>query len=411
LIDSLNLKDEHGLQSYFIGRIEKYLNSKGKKIIGWDEILEGGLAPNAAVMSWRGESGGIEAAKQKHKVVMTPTSHCYFDYYQSSHSGEPLAIGGFLPLEKVYRYSPIPKKLSRSKRKYILGAQANLWTEYMPTMDHVLYMTYPRALALIEKTWSRKAPKHAVFEKKLYSNHFQFLKEWFIPFSKTSLDVKIHTTSNTPGKVTIHCEAPDSTANIFISVNGQESNYNSPIQLNSGNKGSLIVIQSRAEGKQGNSRTTEKNILLHQSVGANIIFITPPSKNFSVGGSMTLVDGVIGDRPWKGNQWLGYSGDTVLIHFDFQEKKNLTNFKIGFLKDNGSWIYLPRSIYLEKKIEGKWHVFINAHVSGEQNSLRLNENIEEIRVRIIPYDKIKEGKPDGSHDPWLFMDEIRFEWK
>jgi len=411
LIDSLNLKDEHGLQSYFIRRIEKYLNSKGKQIIGWDEILEGGLAPNAAVMSWRGESGGIQAAKQKHKVVMTPTSHCYFDYYQSSHSGEPLAIGGFLPLDKVYKYSPIPEKLPRSKRKYILGAQANLWTEYMPTMDHVLYMTYPRSLALIEKTWSRKAPTFTEFEQKLYSSHFSFMESWNVPFSKASLDVKISVTSNTPGHVNILCESSDSTAKIFYSINGKASNYIFPIDLRSGKKDSLIVIKSWAEGEQGKSRITEKIVLLHQSVGAKISFITPPHNKFSVGGSITLVDGVLGDKPWKGDQWLGYSGDTVLIHFNFEEKKNLTNFKIGFLEDNGSWIYLPHNIHLEKKIDGKWVVFINANVSAEQNSLRLNERLNEIRIRILPNDKIEDGKPGGSHDPWLFIDEIRFEWK
>ena len=349
LIDSLNLKDEHGLQSYFIQRLEKYLNSKGKQIIGWDEILEGGLAPNAAVMSWRGESGGIQAAKQKHKVVMTPTSHCYFDYYQSSHAREPIAIGGFLPLEKVYQYSPIPANLPRSKRKYILGAQANLWTEYMPKMDHVLYMTYPRALALIEKTWSRKAPLYKEFERKLYSKHFQWMESWSIPFSKASLDVKINALPTTLGTVNIECQSPDSTSKIFYSIGENIEIYNAPFDLNAGNNDSTIFIKSWAEGIQGKSRITDKKILLHQSIGSKITAITTPHNKFSVGGSMTLVDGVIGERPWKGDQWLGYSGDTILIHFNFEEKKKLTNFKIGFLEDNGSWIYLPQNIHLEKK--------------------------------------------------------------
>ena len=130
------------MQNYFITRIEKYLNSKGKQIIGWDEILEGGLAPNATVMSWRGIEGAVEAAKQKHNVVMTPTSHCYFDYYQSTNSDEPTAIGGFLPLEKVYDFNPIPSELNEDEAKYILGAQGNIWTEYMPTEDQVEYMAF-----------------------------------------------------------------------------------------------------------------------------------------------------------------------------------------------------------------------------------------------------------------------------
>ena len=117
------------MQSYFITRIEKYINSKGKQIIGWDEILEGGLAPNATVMSWRGIDGAVQAAKQKHDVILTPQSHCYFDHYQSDSENEPLAIGGFLPLEKVYSFNPIPEELSKEEAKYVLGAQGNIWTE------------------------------------------------------------------------------------------------------------------------------------------------------------------------------------------------------------------------------------------------------------------------------------------
>jgi hexosaminidase len=150
------LSDEHELQSYFIQRIEKYLNARGKKIIGWDEILEGGLAPNAAVMSWRGEEGGIAAAKAGHDVVMTPGFALYFDHYQGDPQNEPVAIGGNTPLKKVYSYEPIPASLAQDEQRFILGAQANVWTEYIKTPEHVEYMTYPRALALAEVVWSPK---------------------------------------------------------------------------------------------------------------------------------------------------------------------------------------------------------------------------------------------------------------
>lgn len=149
------LSDEHELQSYFVQRMEKYINGKGKQIIGWDEILEGGLAPNATVMSWRGEKGGIEAAQQHHDVIMTPTTYNYFDYYQSEDTdNEPLAIGGFLPLEKVYSYNPIPDELDKEEESFVLGAQGNVWTEYMKTEDQVEYMTFPRMTALSEVVWS-----------------------------------------------------------------------------------------------------------------------------------------------------------------------------------------------------------------------------------------------------------------
>jgi hexosaminidase len=154
------LATEHELQSYFVQRIEKFLNEKGKKLIGWDEILEGGLAPNAAVMSWRGEEGGIAAAKQHHFVVMSPGTYCYLDHYQADPKTEPLAIGGFLPLEKVYSYDPVPASLTKEEASYIMGAQGNVWTEYMKTPEYVEYMVYPRAAALAEVVWSPKDSKN-----------------------------------------------------------------------------------------------------------------------------------------------------------------------------------------------------------------------------------------------------------
>jgi hexosaminidase len=159
-IKNEKLANEHELQSYFVRRMEKYINSKGRQIIGWDEILEGGLAPNATVMSWRGEEGGIEAAKQNHDVVMTPVKWCYFDYYQDSSKDEPLAIGGYLPVSKVYSYEPIPSLLSPDQAKRILGVQGNLWTEYIPTSDQAEYMEYPRACALAEVGWSSKESRN-----------------------------------------------------------------------------------------------------------------------------------------------------------------------------------------------------------------------------------------------------------
>jgi hexosaminidase len=164
-----HLKDEYELQSYFIRRIEAYLHARGRRMIGWDEILEGGLAPNASVMSWRGMEGGIQAAHEGHDVVMTPTSHCYFDYYQSSDvSAEPPAIGGFLPLEKVYAFEPVPLGCTAGEAQHILGAQGNLWTEYVSTPKHAGYMLFPRTTALAEVVWSVTDNRNfADFEQRL----------------------------------------------------------------------------------------------------------------------------------------------------------------------------------------------------------------------------------------------------
>lgn len=158
-IKELKLKDEHELQSYFIQRMEKYLNEKGKTIIGWDEILEGGLAPNAIVMSWRGEDGGIEAVKQNHSVIMTPSNWCYLDYAQFAKE-DSLVIGGYTSLQKVYEYEPVPAKMDASKTKFVLGAQSNVWTEYMNNEAKVEYMIFPRVFAMSEVLWSPKGSRN-----------------------------------------------------------------------------------------------------------------------------------------------------------------------------------------------------------------------------------------------------------
>jgi hexosaminidase len=174
LIKEKALKDEHGLQSYFIQRIEKYLNSKGRNIIGWDEILEGGLAPNATVMSWRGEAGGIEAAKQHHDVIMTPTTYVYFDYSQTKKE-DSLTIGGYLPLETVYNYEPLPAQLTTEEQAFIKGVQANVWSEYMSNPPKVQYMVFPRMTALSEVAWSGKDKKNWTdFQRRLQTQYKRY---------------------------------------------------------------------------------------------------------------------------------------------------------------------------------------------------------------------------------------------
>ncbi len=161
-IKELGLKDEHELQSYFIKEMDTFLTSHGRRLIGWDEILEGGLAPNATVMSWRGERGGVQAAKAGHDVVMAPTGFTYFDYYQAKPEGEPPAIGGFLPLERVYSYDPVPKDLTAGEARHVLGVQGQLWTEYIPTAKKAEYMAFPRLTALAEIAWTN--PEHKDYE-------------------------------------------------------------------------------------------------------------------------------------------------------------------------------------------------------------------------------------------------------
>ena len=178
----LGIDDEHALQSWFIQRMDTFLTHKGRRLVGWDEILEGGLAPGAVVMSWRGEDGGIAAAQAGHDVIMAPTSHTYLDYYQADAKQEPLAIGGFLPLNKVYSYNPIPDILSPDEARHVLGVQGQVWTEYIPTPEHAEYMAYPRACALAEVAWTDPAHKDYPEFRQRLAPHVERLKRLHVNF-------------------------------------------------------------------------------------------------------------------------------------------------------------------------------------------------------------------------------------
>lgn len=209
LIRSESLENEDELQSYFIKRIEKFLNSKGRQLIGWDEILEGGLSPNATVMSWRGVEGGIKAAKHGHDAIMTPGSHCYFDHYQANPNFQPLAIGGFTPLKKVYNYNPIPDALSDAESKYILGAQANVWTEYISTPEQVEYMILPRMAALSEVCWSSQNDKDWLDFQKRLNTHFKVYEVFGYNYCKGSYALEFIIDESNQNAIEIRSEIYD----------------------------------------------------------------------------------------------------------------------------------------------------------------------------------------------------------
>ena len=257
-----NLKDEHEVQSYFIRRIERFVNSKGKKIIGWDEILEGGIAPNATIMSWRGEKGGIAAAKMKHNVIMTPTDFMYFDYAQGNTLTEPLNIGGFVPLEKVYSYNPIPKELTAEEGKYILGAQANIWTEYLKKPENVEYMAFPRMLALSEVNWSP-------LESKNFDDFKRRLSAQFPRLDKQNVNYRIPEPKNLENRMFYGSENEDfifklalptltPNSKIFYTFDGTEPTENSNTQetnmistnLRSNEKKDLKIIVVNEKGRK-----------------------------------------------------------------------------------------------------------------------------------------------------------------
>ena len=261
------LKDEHELQSHFIRQIDDYITSKGRNLIGWDEILEGGLADNAAVMSWRGEEGGISAAKQKHNVVMSPGSHCYFDHYQSKSNTEPLAIGGFSPIEKVYSYSPVPAALSDAEKKYIMGAQGNVWTEYMQVSSQVEYMAMPRICALAEVLWTGETkPGFDNFKNRLRT-HFNILDRYQILYAKTIYDVRAES-KNVGNKIEVKLISPFNRGKIFYTLDTNEPTgssllYNAakPIMVE---KNTTIKAQYFENGKAFGTMLTSEHFIKEQ---------------------------------------------------------------------------------------------------------------------------------------------------
>ncbi|HJT72897.1 MAG TPA: family 20 glycosylhydrolase, partial [Chitinophaga sp.] len=236
LISKQKLKDEHELQSYFITRMEKYLNKNGRRLVGWDEILEGGLAPNATVMSWRGEKGGIAAARMGHDVIMTPNSHMYVDHYQAKdNKNEPVAIGGFLPLEKVYSYHPRPDSLNAEEQKHVLGVQANLWTEYIATNEKLEYMLFPRALALSEVAWTgRDQQDYDDFSTKRLPARLQELEKMNFFYRIPEAKIRFGTAAN--GRRTAEIIPFIANSTIYYTVDGRKADqagtlYTGPVAL------------------------------------------------------------------------------------------------------------------------------------------------------------------------------------
>ena len=411
-----NLKDEHELQSYFIRQMDTFLTSKGKKLIGWDEILEGGLSPNATVMSWRGEEGGIDAAKQKHFVVMSPSGYCYFDHYQSGRENEPLAIGGFLPLEKVYQFNPIPKDLPLEYHYYILGGQANLWTEYIQDMDKLEYMTFPRAIALSQGLWCRnQKPSFEDFQTILLNKQLPYLDRFNVNYSKAVFYPKTEIIRTKKGVGLIVSSTKKSEIfNVHINFDGSPygwgggnvtSNDTTFLDRHIYNSTFIITITS------SDSTKTVFNFNSSTTNGFPLELITKPNTKFNVRGDLALVDGIKGKRPWKGDQWLGYSEDTIVFILDLTSKREIKNFKLGFLEAKGSWIYLPETVQISVSCDKKKWAVLKPSKATEYFSQVVNKKGRYIRVQVLAKTKIPVGSDGEGTTPWTFMDELEIEFK
>lgn len=409
------LSSAHELQSYFIRRMDAYITAKGKKLIGWDEILEGGLSPNAAVMSWRGEEGGIQAALQNHYVVMSPTSRCYFDYYQSGHASEPLAIGGYLPLEKVYDFNPIPRELPADKRSFILGGQANLWTEYISDFKQVEYMVYPRALAMSQNLWSEHKPDYESFLEVFRTWQEPILEKFEVNYARSIYLPKVVIEREKEG-INIRLKGLDATQrfDVFTKEKGgmtfngglvmtaTDSLYFERTQPGQAQRSLSISVT----GEEFNS-TVSQQFTIHNALGLPVTLITQPHEKYSHGGSLTLVDGVRGNRPWKGDQWLGFNEQKVVWSIELPDTRVVETATVGFLDAKGSWIYLPETIDVYCSKNGKrWKKIADTKVTSEDQSIQLNCKTRFVRFETNALSAIPKGAEGAGQIPWTFIDEV-----
>ena len=345
-IKAEGLKDEHELQSYFIRRIEKFLLTKNRNIIGWDEILEGGLAPMATVMSWRGMEGGIEAARQQHDVIMTPGSHCYLDHYQADPETEPLAIGGFTTLEKVYSFEPMPEVLNAEEQEYVLGAQANVWSEYMKTTDYVEYMVFPRAIALAENLWTpRDQQDFQDFASRLQA-HFTRLDIMGVNYANKLFDLQVNVSSE-EGGVAVTLEKAVPRGDIYYTLDGSEPDpsglkYDGVVLISStGEFRAQTFVDGAAMGTPASMQ-----INMHKAAGKKISFMNPPAKQYSMGGNEVLINGIFANPARHvDKEWLGFSGDDVVAIIDLGAPTTVSRVGTRFYQAPGSWVYIPRRFY------------------------------------------------------------------
>lgn len=334
---------EEMLQSYFISQAEKFINSKGRSIIGWDEILEGGIAPNATVMSWRGVNGGIAAAQQKHDVIMTPNTYLYFDYYQTDDiEGEPFGIGGYLPLSKVYDYEPIPATLSDDEKKHILGAQANVWTEYIPNFKHAEYMTLPRMTALCEVQWSKPEQKNyrdflnrIPVMLKMYDIYgYNFARHIFDVSAAIKADqnaecvtVALSSFDNAPIRYTLDGTTPAEKSAL----------YKDTLRIK---KNTIVKAVAFRGGKPGKVMT--ERIEYNLSTLKPVTAILPLSNYYRYNGITTLVDGLKGKRNFQTGRWIGFTNGMEVV-IDLQKTTKIQEVSFSNIVETGASVFNARN--------------------------------------------------------------------
>lgn len=359
-IRQLGLKDdkehtaEQRLQSYIITEAEKFLNAHGRKIIGWDEILEGGVAPNATVMAWRGAGEGVKAAKMRHDVIMVPTTYFYFDYYQTNIlDEEPLAIGGYVPIEKVYSFEPYQKELTAEENKHIIGLQANLWTEYITSFRHVEYMVLPRMAALSEIQWTQPQFKDYGDFLERMPKMFDIYDIYGYNYARHLFDVKANFLPDTvAGTLTVTLSTLDG-ANIHYTLDGTKPSANSPKYTGLLTLKENCTFKAAAIRPAGSSRVYTAEINLNKASLKPIALLQPLKAPYIFNGALNLVDGLTGDANYKTGRWIAFYGNDMEAVIDFKQPTEISSVEIHTCVEKGDWVFDARGFSVAVSDDGK----------------------------------------------------------
>lgn len=423
-IKSLGLKSdakhtkEQRLQSYMIQEAAKYLKEKGKRIIGWTEILEGGLVPDATLMSWIGESGGIEAAHQHHDVIMTPNTYLYFDYYQSKKvEDEPLAIGGYLPIEKTYNYEPMPKELTKEELQYIKGVQANLWTEYIPVFSQVQYMVLPRLGAAAEVQWTDPSKKdYKDFLRRvphLVAVYDCYGWNYATHVYDVNVDMKADTVNHVLN-VQLSTMADDP---IYYTLDGQDPTekslkYTKPFTIDQS-----VVLKTMAVHPDRTSKISVDTIRFNKATLKPVVLLQPNESRFSPDGPVVLVDGRNGNHSFDTGAWLAVAGNDLEAVINMQAETILSSASVHVYVRKDAWLFDARGFSVSVSSDNKNYKEVASQEYKQMQESDSDGIIEHelsfdpckatyVKIKVISEKSMPDWHWDAGKAPFLLVDEI-----
>jgi hexosaminidase len=413
------LKDEEELQSYFVKRIERFLSSKGRKLIGWDEILQGGLAPEATVMSWQGFEGGTAAARSGHDAVMTPSSYCYFNVYQGDPAIEPASFRGLLTLKKVYSFEPVPPTLTPEEASHIIGAQGCLWTEFVTDGERAEHMILPRLTALAEVMWT--PPGERNWED--FSLRLRTMMERFdimgLNYSIGSFHVDMSASyDEASNSVILEMTSEQPSPEIHYTTDGSvpgpaSSLYEAPLPLKETTTVKAAIFY---EGKMTGS-PSEKTVYIHKAIGKKVKYDIPFSDRYKAYGDRTLVNGIRGSGAFDDGQWQGFEGTDLDVVIDLGSEMAVTSISSSYMASVGSWIFLPQSVTYLTSSDGNTFTPVfesQTDIAPEDQASRIKEypasfpEVKAMYVKVHARGQITcpSWHAGAGGKAWLFCDEI-----